>query len=96
MPPSVATFGDVVTYTCDERTTYNQEALGLPMAFHGTSVPAPTWVPLPQPLVFALQVLSPGELLSLASSPTFSVGGLGRARRWMTWLSAVMWHVHCG
>ena len=49
----MATFGDVVTYTCDERTSYNQEALGLPIAFHGTSVPAPTWVQLPQHLVFA-------------------------------------------
>ena len=34
------------------------EALGLPIAFHGTSIPAPTWVQLPQHLVFALLVFS--------------------------------------
>jgi len=60
--------GDLVLKGDASATTkVYQEALGLQIAFHGTSVPAPTWVPLAQPLVFALQFLSPGELLSSAS-----------------------------
>ena len=81
--------GDLVLKGDASATTkVHQEALGLQISFHGTNVPAPTWVPLAQHLVFALQFLSPGELLSSASVchkvccgvSTFSVSGLGRAR----------------
>ena len=73
------------------------EALGLHIAFHGTSVPAPTWVPLSSWSLpcRSSRLVSSSHRRQFATHgareldfdrcgvSTFSVGGLGRARCWV-------------